>query len=109
MIVNPQSPHCVVRSGIDAHWHIICIISSNPLIDVEQIAVLLPDGFQPEPVNSVRKIQVNTLSVGPHAAPFVAHFLRIARCDVTWNKVAETWVAVLLIVVSIGLRNVSWR
>jgi GNAT superfamily N-acetyltransferase len=85
VIVNPQSAHRVVGSEIDPHWHRVSIFSSNPLIDVEQVAVLLTNCFEPEPVNGIRKIQIDTLPVRPYAATFITRFLRVSR-GVRWAE-----------------------
>jgi hypothetical protein len=41
------------------------ILSRDPLINVEQIAILLTNGLQTEAVNGIRGVQVDSLPVRP--------------------------------------------
>ncbi len=82
------------------------ILTGNPLVDIEQIAVLLANCFEAEPVNRIRKVQVHTLTVRPNAASFIAYFLRISRRDIAGYEVAETRVAVLEVVIALVFGNV---
>src|ERR1700730_1431920 len=106
MIINPQSAHRVMGSWIDPHRHRVCIFSGNSLIDVEQIAVLLTNRFEAEPVDRIRKVQVHALAVRTHAASLVAYFLRIPRRDVSGNQVAEAWVTILEVVVTLSFGDI---
>ena len=78
VVVHPQPAHRVMRSGINPHRHGVRILIRDPLINFEQVAVLLANGFQTEPVNGIGEIKIDTLSVRPDAAPFITHFLGVA-------------------------------
>ena len=82
MVIHPQPAHGVVGSGIDPHRHGVRVLSRDPLINVEQISVLIANRFQTEPLNGIREVQVDALSVWSDAPSFIAHFLSVSRCDV---------------------------
>src|SRR5260221_10917953 len=106
MVVNPEPTHGVVGSGVNPHRHRVCIFPGDPLIYVEEVAVLLANGFQAEALNSISKIQIHTLPVRPDSTTFIAHFLGISRGDIAGYEIAETWVAVLQVVVALVFGNI---
>ena len=65
VVVHPQATHRVMRSGIDPHRHGVRVLSRDPLINVEQISVLIANRFQTEPLNGIREVQVHTLDIIP--------------------------------------------
>ena len=95
VVIHPQPAHGVMRSGIDPHRHGVRVFSRDPLINVEQISVLLANRFQTEPLNGIREVQVHALSMRPDTASFIAHFLSVSRCDIAGYQVTKTRVSVL--------------
>ena len=67
-----------MRRGIDSHRHGVRILIRDPLINFEEVAVFLANGFQTEPVNGIGEIKIDTLSVRPDAAPFITHFFSVS-------------------------------
>src|SRR5579871_5354150 len=106
MIVNPQSSHRVIGSRIDAHGNFVGILTGNPVVDIEKVAVLLANCIESQPVNRIGKVQVHALSVRPHTASFIAYFLCVSRGDVAGYEVAKTRITVLEVVVALTLGDV---
>src|SRR6266478_3277528 len=92
--------------GIDSHRHRVRILACDPLINVEQVPVLLTNRIQTEPLNSISEVQVDALPVRPNAAPLIADIFGISGGDVAGNEVAKTRIASLQIVVALVLRDV---
>src|SRR5260370_21002244 len=82
------------------------ILSRNPLIDGQQIAVFFANRFEPQPVDRVGKIQIDTLPVWADAAAFVTYFLCVPRCDIAGYEVPETGVSILQVIVALTLGNI---
>src|SRR5580704_9979121 len=92
--------------GINPHRDGVCIFSRDPLVNIKQVAVLLTNCFEAEPVNRLGKIQIDTLPMRADAAAFVTYFLCVPRCDIAGYEIPETGVAILQIVVALTFGNI---
>src|SRR5258708_30953787 len=106
VVIHPEAAHSVMRSGIDPHRHGVRVLSRDPLIDVEQISVLIANCFQTKALNGIHEVQLHTLPMRPDTASFVAYFLSVSRCDVAGYEVTKTRVPVLQIIVAFAFRDI---
>src|SRR2546430_620342 len=74
-VVPPEPAHRVVRRRIDAHGHAIGVVAGDAVVDLEEIAVLLPDVVETEPRDGVGEVEVDPVTAGPDPATLVAHLL----------------------------------
>src|SRR2546430_1637356 len=107
MIVDPEPAHRVVRRRIDPHGHAISVVARDALVDLEEVAVLLPDVVEAEPRDGVGEVEIHAVAAGPDAATLVADLLGGARGDVARHEVAEARVASFEVVVALALRDVA--
>ncbi len=105
VVVDPQAAHRVVDGGVDAHGNLVRVLVGDALVHVEEVAVLFPDHGGPEALDGVRKVQVDAVPAGTHAAPFVRDLLGRARGDVARHQVAERGIAPLEVVVAVRFRD----
>ncbi len=79
MVIDPESAHRVVRGRVDAHRHVIGVLARDALVDLEEVAVLVPDVVQPQPPDGVGEVEVDAAPAGPHVAPpLIADVLGVA-------------------------------
>ena len=109
VVVDPQAAHRVVRSGVDAHRHLVRVLARDPLVHLEQVPVAGADDVHPEPVDRVREVEVDAVAARADAAVLVDHALRRARCHVTRDEVAERGIAALEEVVALVLGDLVRR
>ena len=109
LVVNPQAAHGVVRRGVNAHRNLVGVFPGNLLVHVEEVAVFFAHHRFAHAANGVGEIQIDALSAGTDASPFVANFLGSSRSDVARHQVAETRVAALEIVIALVLGNLRRR
>ena len=98
-----------MRSRIDAHGNLIGIFSGDALVHLEEVAIAFGDLGGTEALDAVGEIEIHTEAARADAATFVALALGSARGDVARNKVAETRVAALEVVVALGFRDLVGR
>ena len=112
VVVDPQATHHVVHGGVDPHRHHVGVLTGDPGVHVEQVAVLLLDRIPAEPLDRFREVEVDTAAyafhLGADSAPLVAHVLGLPRRDVTRDQVAERRVDPLQVVVAVLLGDVPW-
>src|SRR5215471_16392398 len=91
--------------GIDAHWHCVGILAGDPFVHVEQVAIAFANDVLAEAPDRVGEIQVDAESAFSYSSTFIAYELRIARCDVAWDKISETRIFPLKVVITLVFRN----
>ena len=75
VIVHPQSAHGVMHRGINPHRRFVGVLSSDVLVDVEEISVTLANCVFAQTRYGIGKIKINTAATGADTTTFVAHFL----------------------------------
>ncbi len=103
VVVDPQAAHRVVHGGVDPHRHPVGVLVGDPLVHVEEVAVLGLDRLAPHARDGVGEVQVDALAAGAHAPALVADVLRGAGGDVARDEVAEGRVDALQVVVALVL------
>ncbi len=117
LVVNPDTTHCVVDSGIDHHGlvvlHAIDLVGQvagehvgDLLIHLKQVAVALHDDVESQTVDRLREVQIDGQTSVVHAEALVAALLGGTAGHVARNEVAEGGIAALQIVVAVLLGNV---
>ena len=106
VVIDPEAAHRVVHGRVDSHRHLVGILAGDPLIDLEEVAVLLPDRVDPLPLDGVEQVEINAVSARPHAAALVADLLGGARGHVARHEVAEARVAALQEIIALVFRDV---
>src|SRR5690606_10254840 len=107
--VDPQAAHRVVHGRVDPHRHPVRILVGDPLVHVEEVAVLGLDRPPPHPLDGVGEVQVDALAAGAHSPALVADVLRGAGGDVPGDEVAEGGVDALQVVVALVLGDLRGR
>ena len=77
VVVDPQPAHRVMNRRVDAHRDFVRILVGDLFVHVEQVAVLLLDGFDPEALNRIAEIEVDGEPAVADAATFVADLLGV--------------------------------
>ena len=95
--------------GVDAHGHAVRVLGRDPLVHVEEVAVLLADHGGAQPLDGVGEVQVHAVARLAHAAALVADLLGVARGHVARDEVAEARVLALQVVVALVLRYLARR
>ena len=75
VVVDPESAHRVVRRGVDAHRHLVGVVPGDPLVDLEEVSVLLADVVLAQPVDRASEIEIDAVPTRPYATPLVAYLL----------------------------------
>ncbi len=101
---------------VDAHRHLVRVLTGDLLVHVEEVAVLGFHGLLPEALDGIGEVEVHaaahltldTVLVAlrdgrADAAALVAHVLRLPRRDVARDQVAEGRVDPLQVVVAVLL------
>ncbi len=109
VVVDPEAAHRVVHGGVDPHRDLVRVLGGDPLVHVEEVAVLLLDRGPAHPRDGVREVEVDALSAGADAAPLVADVLGGAGGDVARHEVAEGGVDPLQVVVAFVLGDLGGR
>ena len=109
VVVDPQPAHRVVHGGVDPHRHLVRVLGGDPLVHLEEVAVLLLDRRPAQPRDGVGEVEVDALAAGAHAAALVADVLRGAGGDVAGDEVAEGRVDPLQVVVALVLGDLARR
>lgn len=107
VVVDPQAAHRVVHGGVDPHGDLVRVLRGDPLVHLEEVAVLLGDLVPAHAADGVREVEVDALAAGAHAATLVADVLRGAGGDVAGHEVAEGGVDPLQVVVALRLGDVG--
>ena len=111
VVVDPQAAHRVVHGGVDAHRHLVGVLARDPLVHVEQVAVLLRDGLGAHPLEGVGEVEVDAAAevadLGADAAALVADVLGLTARDVARHEVAERGVDPLEVVVAVLLGDLA--
>ena len=111
VVVDPDAAHDVVHGGVDAHRHLVGVLTRDPLVHVEEVVVLLLDAVAAETLDGGGEVEVDTAadSVDLRADPaaLVADVLRGPRRDVARDQVAEGRVDPLEVVVAVLLGDVT--
>ena len=120
VIVDPQATHRVVHRRVDTHGNLIRVLVGNPLVHVEEVAVLLFHGILTHTLDGLGEVEVHT--TGTHVlgavridltnlrtdtTTLVTAVLGLTGCNVTRNQVAEGRVDALQVVVAIFLGDVA--
>ena len=116
LIVNPDTTHGIVDSGIDHHGlvilHAIDLVRyiareyvGNLLIHLEEVAVALHDDVETEAVDRLREVEEHSQTGVVDTEALIATLLSSTRSHITGNEVTEGRIAALQIVVAILLRN----
>ena len=106
VVIDPEAAHRVVHGRVDSHRNLVGILAGDPLVDLEEVAILLPDLLQPEPLDGVAEVEIDAVSARPHAAALVADLLGRARGHVARHEVAEARVAALQVVIALVFGDV---
>ena len=106
VVIDPEAAHRVVHGRVDSHRRLVGILAGDPLVDLEEVAVLLPDLIQPQPLDGVAEVEIDAVSARPHAAPLVADLLGRARGHVARHQIAEARVAALQVVIALVFGDV---
>src|SRR5207244_8087707 len=101
--------HGVVRGGVDPHRPLERVLPRDALVHLEQVAVALRDHPAAETRDRVAEVQIYAVAAGPHAAPFVAHFLGASRRAVRRRQVPVGRVPPVAIIVPLLLRTLVRR
>ncbi len=109
VVVDPQTAHRVMHGGVDPHRDLVRVLRGDPLVHVEEVAVLVLHGLAAHPGDGVGEVQVDALAAGTDATPLVADVLRGAGGDVAGDEVAEGGVDPLQVVVALGLGDLGGR
>ena len=109
-----------MHSGVDPHRNLVRVLIGDPLIHVEEVAVLLLDSILAHALNGLGEVEVDTTgahvlgAVGidltdlrANAATLVTAVLGLTGGDVTRNQVAEGRVDALQVVVAIFFGDVT--
>ncbi len=107
VVVDPEPAHRVVHGGVDPHGDLVRVLGGDPLVHVEEVAVLLLDGPAAHAPDGVGEVQVDALAAGADAAPLVADVLGGAGGDVAGDEVAEGGVDALQVVVALVLGDLG--
>ena len=107
VVVDPQPAHRVVHRRVDAHRGHVRVVAGDPLVHLEEVAVLGLDGVAAEPGDRVGEVEVDAEAAGADAAALVADVLRGAGGDVARHEVAERRVDPLEVVVAFVLGDVG--
>ena len=106
VVIDPEAAHRVVHGRVDSHRHLVGILAGDPLVDLEEIAVLLPDRVEPLPLDGVEQVEIDAVSARPHAAALVADLLGGTRGHVARHQVAEARVPALQEVIALVFGDV---
>ena len=60
-VVDPQTPHGVMRCRVDTHRHVVRILTSNAFVHFEQVAVALFNNIFAKTINSITEVEVHTI------------------------------------------------
>ena len=111
VVVDPQATHDVVHGGVDAHRHLVGVLTRDPLVHVEEVVVLLAHRVLAQALDRVGEVEVDAAAEvadhRAHAATLVADVLGLAGGDVAGDQVAEGGVDPLQVVVAVLLRDVA--
>src|SRR5438132_9616636 len=81
--IDPESPHRIVHTGKDAHWHVTWIIADEHLVDFQDRAKLFIERLR----RDVRQIEIDlVLAIDAHAGE--TNLKDFSRGDVTGNQIA---------------------
>ena len=116
LVVNPDTTHGVVDSGINHHrlvvLHAIDFVGyvaredvSDFLVHLEEVAVTLHDDIQTQAVDRLREVEEHGETRIVDTIALVATLLSGTRGNVTGNEVTEGRIAALQIVVAVLLGN----
>ena len=109
VVVDPEAAHRVMDGGVDAHRHLVGVLVRDLLVHVEEVAVLLLDRLETEPLDRVVEIEIDGEPAVADAAAVVARLLGVAGGDVARHQVAEARVLPLEVVVALVLRDLLRR
>ena len=109
VVVHPQAAHGVVHGRVDPHRHLVRVLRGDPLVHLEEVAVLLRDRPAAQPGDGVGEVEVDALAAGADAAALVADVLGGAGGDVAGHQVAEGGVDALQVVVALVLGDLGGR
>ncbi len=109
VVVDPEPAHRVVDRRVDPHRHPVRVLGGDPLVHLEQVAVLGLHRVPAQPSDGVGEVQVDALPAGSDAAALVADVLGGPGGDVARHQVAEGRVDPLQVVVALLLRDVGRR
>ena len=111
VVVDPQATHDVVHGGVDAHRHLVGVLTRDPLVHVEEVVVLLAHRVLAQTLDRVGEVEVDAAAEvadhRAHAATLVADVLGLAGGDVAGDQVAEGGVDPLQVVVAVLLGDVA--
>ena len=109
VVVDPQPAHRVVHGRVDPHRHLVRVLVGDPLVHLEEVAVLRLDGLAAEPLDGVGEVEVDAEPARADAAALVADLLGGAGGDVAGDEVAEGRVLPLQVVVALVLGDLVRR
>ncbi len=105
-IIDPQAAHRVMHCRIDPHRLFICVLSRDALIHIEEIAISLFDFVAAEPLDRIRKIEIDAAAARTYAPTFIADVLGRARGYVARRQIAIARINSFEIVVAFAFRYV---
>ncbi len=109
VVVDPEPAHRVVDRGVDPHRHPVRVLGGDPLVHLEEVAVLGLDGVPAQSADRVGEVQVHALAAGADAAALVADVLGGPGGDVARHQVAEGGVDPFQVVVPFLLGDLGRR
>src|SRR4030095_11206480 len=75
---------------VDAHRHVVGVLTGDALVHLEQIAVPLADDMLAQAPDRIAEVEVHPLAAGADPPAFIAHPLGGTGADVTRYQVAVT-------------------
>src|SRR5258705_6619414 len=93
--------------GINPHWYFVCVLPSNFLVHVEEVAIFFADLCFAHTANGIGEVEIDTLAAWADAAEFIANFLCGTRGNVARHEIAETWVTPLEVIIALVLGDLA--
>src|ERR1035438_7015491 len=98
-----------MHRGIDAHRHLVAVLAGDLLVHVEQVAIPLADNAFAQPLDGIRKVEIDAELARADTAAGITGFFGRARGDVPGREIAVARIFPFEIVVAVRLRNRAGR
>src|SRR5262245_12994109 len=98
-----------MNGRVNLHCNCVAVFVGYRFVDFKQSSVALPDRIFSQPLDCVRKIEIDAASAWTNAAAFVANFLRRTRRNITRRKIAVARIFSLEIIIAICFGDFAWR
>ncbi len=91
--------------GVDPHRDDVGILAGDPVVHLEQVAVLLLDDVSPVSGDGIGEVEIDAVLERADAHALIDNGLGVAGGDVARDQVAERRVLLFEVVVALGLGN----